>query len=171
MKRLIFFILLVRIGLLQVHGQSHEYVNNLYRFSVVIPDNWKLYGQVLNDTIRHRAIVDWGIPPIYSEIEKTEIENSISITAYKKDSIRTVDQLIATEYLRLDPTKYSMETDSATENTRIIYATLNGLNYKGKSYFVFKNGIGYVINFMATPGTFDKNLPVFEKLRTSIRLL
>ena len=171
MKRLVTFILFVRIGLLQTLAQSHDYVNNPYRFSAVIPDAWKLYGQILNDTIRHKAIADWGLPPIYSDIEKTEIENSISITAYKKDNITTVNQLIAAEYLRLDPTKYSMETDSTIKDARIIYATLNGLKYKGKSYFVFKNGIGYVVNFMATPGTFDKNLPIFEKFRTTIKFL
>jgi hypothetical protein len=171
MKKLVALILLVRIGLSQTFAQSHEYVNNYYRFSAVIPDAWKLYGQILNDTIRHKAIADWSLPPIYSDIEKTEIENSVSITAYKKDNITTIDQLITAEYLRLDPTKYSMEVDSASKDARIIFASLNGLNYKGKSYFVFKNGIGYVINFMGTPGTFDKNLPTFEKFRTTIKFL
>jgi len=182
MNRTLFFILLGLISLSQAHGQSNkaepsdsihtkEYVNNFYHFSVAIPDNWKLYGQILNDTVNHRAIADWGIPMVYSDVENAEIENSISITAYKKENIRTVDALILSEYLRLDPAKYAMEVDSTTENARLIYGTINGKNYKGKSYFVFKNGIGYVINFMATPGTFDKNLAVFEKFCTIIRFL
>ncbi|MGZ3767583.1 MAG: hypothetical protein ACXVA2_23165, partial [Mucilaginibacter sp.] len=54
-------------------------------------------------------------------------------------------------------------------NARIVFSTINGLKYKGKSYFEFKNNIGYVINFTATPGTFDKNLTVFEKFYLNIR--
>ena len=153
------------------NSKTKEYKNSIYRFSVDIPDNWKLYGQIINDTIHHKAIADWGLPSIYSDLEKTKIENSISITAYHKTDINSVDQLILAEYLRVDPTKNAMEVDSTTKNARIIYSTINGNNYKGKSYFVFNNDIGYVINFMATPGTFDKNLTVFEAFYKSIRFL
>jgi hypothetical protein len=181
-KSTLICILFVMANLPKTHGQtinanssgslrSKEYVNDFYHFSVVVPDKWKLFGQIVNDTIKHRAIVDWGLPSIYSDVENAEIENSVTITAYKMGNIGNVDELIQSEYLRVDPTKYTLEVDSATKNARFIYGTVDGRNYKGKSYFVFKDGIGYVVNFMATPGTFDKNLPLFEKFFKAIRFL
>jgi len=65
-------------------------------------------------------------------LEKTEIENSISITAYRRKDIASVDQLILAEYLTVYPTKNSMEVDSTANDARIIYSTINGLDYKGK---------------------------------------
>jgi hypothetical protein len=140
MKKAIIYILFCLTIISQTYGQSNKaetikslnttaYVNNFYHFSVFVPDDWKLYGQVLNDTINHKAIVDWGLPPIHSDAENAEIENSISITAYKKENIKTVDELILSEYLRLDPAKYSLEVDSADKNARLVYGTINGLNY------------------------------------------
>ena len=45
------------------------------------------------------------LPFVFSELEKAKIENSISITAYNRTDIRSVGQLILSEYSRLDPTK------------------------------------------------------------------
>ncbi|MDI9310212.1 MAG: hypothetical protein QM535_08350 [Limnohabitans sp.] len=54
----------------------------------------------------------------------------------------------------------------------MIYTTTpNGLKYQGKSYFVFKNGIGYIITFMATPGTYNKNIKVFEEFYKNVNFL
>lgn len=145
------------------------YQNEEYRFSVKIPNNWKLYGQIIDDQVNHRAIADWGLPPIYSELEKTDIENSISITAYKRTDIHSVSELIAAEYLKVDPAKTALEVDGTSTNSRIIYDDRGGLKYKGKSYFAFSNGISYVITFMATPGTFDKNSPIFESFFRSVK--
>ncbi len=182
MKKALLILLPGLTSLLQTFGQpvkaertdslkTNNYVNNVYRFSATVPDNWKLYGQVINDSINHRAIADWGLPKVHSDLENAEIENSVTITAYKKQNIRTVEELILSEYLRVDPTKYSMEIDSRNKNARLIYGTVNGNNYKGKSYFVFKNDIGYVVTFMGTPGTFDRNIPAFEEFYTGIRFL
>lgn len=180
MKQIILYTVFYLAFILHACGQneqsihpdnSKEYKNNIYRFSVDIPSNWKLYGQIINDTVHHKAIADWGLPLIYSELEKTKIENSISITAYHRTNINSVDQLIVAEYLRVDPTENAMEVDSAAKNARIIYSTIHGNKYKGKSYFVFRNEIGYVINFMATPGTYDKNVTVFEAFYKSIKFL
>jgi hypothetical protein len=148
---------------------SLTYTNIQYGFSVEIPLTWKLYGQIANDTVNHRALVDWGLPVTYSELEKTTIENSISIGAYKREDLHSVDDFIREEYLRTDPGSASMETDPFSKNARIIYFTKNGLKYKGKSYYVFKNGIAYIVNFMATPGTFNINLATFDAFYNRIQ--
>jgi hypothetical protein len=153
------------------NSENNTYKNEKYRFSVIVPDSWKLYGQILDDSKQHKAIADWGLPAIYSELEKTEIENSVSITAYHKTDIHSVQELIAAEYFKSNPVETALEVDSTCTNCRIIYHTQNGLEYKGKLYFVFKNEIGYVINFMATPGTYEKNLKSFEDFYLNIKFL
>jgi len=167
-------ILFQSYGLAQTTSQlnvSKEYKNEVYKFSVQVPNDWKLYGQIVDDKRNHKAIVDWGLPRIYSELEKTNIENSISITAYKKNDINSVEELITFEYLRINPTETALEIDSKHRNARIIHFSKNGVEFKGKSYYVFKNGISYVVNFMATPGTFDKNIVKFEEFYNQINFL
>lgn len=181
MKTVHLFVLFFCISLIKVSGQGQSnldlkrvaekvYINEIYHFSVAVPENWKLYGQILNDTIKHMAIADWGLPKIYSDIEKTDIENSISIRAYKKTEINSVDKLIQFEYLRINPSTTSLEIDKSNVNARKIYITTPmGLKYQGKTYFIFKNGIGYIATFMATPGTYEKNIHLFETFFTNVK--
>ncbi len=168
LPRIIIYIILPLTFICQAHGQNQEYKNDFYRFKVEVPKDWELYGQIINDTIQQKAIADWGLPLIYSELEKTDIENAISITAYKRSHYKSWGDVMMNEVFRKDPTHTDMAPDSVSENARIIYHDNNGLEYKGKSYFVYKNGIGYIINFMATPGTYDKNIKVFEEFYTKI---
>ncbi len=177
-----FFIITFSLTLIyQVLGQTNTktqsdistntiYRNEIYHFSVFIPTNWKLYGQIKNDTVNHKAIADWGLPKVYSELEKTEIENSISITAYNQTKITSIESLIASEYFRINPAETALEVDKSNPNSRIIYTTKNGLEFKGKSYYIYKNGIGYVVTFMATPGTYDKNIQIFEEFYNNINI-
>ena len=183
MKQTLIFSLIGLTLILHACGQTNSkaqsetiagkiYTNEAYRFSATIPDSWKLYGQIKNDTLKHMAIADWGLPKIYSDLEKTEIENSISITAYQKPDINSVDKLILAEYLKINPTETALEVDKSNPNARMIYTTTpTGLKYQGKSYFVFKNGIGYVITFMATPWTYDTNIKVFEEFYNGVKYL
>lgn len=143
--------------ILQAYGQTNSkakfetkvgstYANEVYRFNATIPDNWHLYGQIKNDTLKKMAIVDWGLPKIYSELEKTEIENSISIKAYHKPDISSVHKLITAEYLRVNPIQTAMEIDKSNPDARLIYTTMpNGLKYQGKSYFVYKMELGMLL--------------------------
>ncbi|QEC75035.1 hypothetical protein [Mucilaginibacter ginsenosidivorax] len=148
---------------------AHEYRNDIYKFAVKIPGDWKLYGQIQNDTSQHRAIADWGLPLTHSELENADIENSISITAYKRTGINSLAQLIEVDKKRTNPATTSFETNGTNDNSLIISTSTNGLKYKGKSYYIFKNGIGYVVNFMATPGTYDKNIAMFERFYKNIK--
>jgi hypothetical protein len=58
--------------------------------------------------------------------------------------------------------------DSVQHRAYIVNSKIRGLDYKSKLYFVYRNGFGYVINFTATPGTFDKNILKFEEFYKSI---
>lgn len=150
-----------------------EYKNEIYRFSATIPRNWRIYGQVIDDTINQRAIADWALPRTYSKLEKTDISNSVSITAYKKADIILVDELLQVELARYKSnspsTEITLEEDKANPNTRIIHITWpNGAKHQGKWHIVYQNDIAYIVAFMATPGTYEKNLPLFEEFFRSV---
>lgn len=144
-----------------------EYKNETYRFSATIPRNWRIYGQVIDDTVNQRAIADWALPRTYSELEKADIGNSVSITAYKRDDINSVEKLIQfqhAKYKENNPTdEIALEEDKKNSNARIINITKsNGVKHRGKWHLVYQNNIAYIVAFMATPGTYEKNLPLFE---------
>ena len=44
----------------------------------------------------------------------------------------------------------------------VVVSRIDGLEYKTLTTYRFENGIGYVIGFTATHGTFDKNLPNYR---------
>lgn len=144
------------------------YQNDSYHFKVKVPEGWKLYREIRNDSLHNKAIVDWGLPGIYSHIEKTTIENSVSIRAIRRSDISSVEELIRDEYLSINAAETALEADSSDVHARIVYSTIHGLAYKGKEFFVYRNAIGYVITFMATPGTFDKNIGVFNQFYKGI---
>ena len=182
MKQIVVLALLVCISFFQSCGQEDsesqanqnseiEYINEHFGFSATVPKDWKLFGQIENDTEEHMAIVDWGLPKTYDDSLKVEIENSISITAYEKKEISSVSELILYEYLRIDPRETALEPIDSDPNARMIYTTTSdSLKYKGKSYYAYKNGIAYVITFMATPGTYNKNIKTFEDFNKRVKL-
>ena len=145
------------------------YKNEIFRFSAIAPDSWRLYGQLVNDTIHSRAIVDWALPPVYSELEKVEIENSVSIIAYKRKEINSVEILSQFEFERymLNSNRGDeivVEVDPVNSDARLFHITkATGVKFQAKLYLVFKDGIAYVVTFTATPGTYDKNLNAFEE--------
>ena|SRR5688572_5426498 len=47
--------------------------------------------------------------------------------------------------------------------TFVVVSKIYGLEYKTLTTYRFENGIGYVIGFTATHGTFDKNLPKYHE--------
>ncbi|EDM42901.1 hypothetical protein SCB49_11412 [unidentified eubacterium SCB49] len=149
-----------------------EYKNAEYSFSVSYPTEWNIHREILNDTVYKSAFIQLGMPKIYSEFEKTEIENSVTIRAFESESINNIKDLILNEYLRIDPTTTALEAEQGIgKNARIIYHDApNGTKYKGKTYFKYQNGLSYVITFMATPGTFQKNLNKFEQFYLTLKL-
>jgi hypothetical protein len=160
----ILFACVVAIAItLNVFGQK-TYRNDMYGFSGVVPDDWKIYAEIKNDPSELKAIIDWGLPQVYSELEKASIENAVSITAYKKAAdIKNLNDLIKFEFQRIAYTLVTKEVLKGSTYTSYVVITLrDGLIYKTNVSFVFKNNIGYVIAFTATPGTYDKNLAKFE---------
>jgi hypothetical protein len=144
------------------------YQNENYGFRVNVPADWHQYAEIKDDIINKRAIIDWGLPRVYSEIEKTSIENAVTITAYKRPNIKNIDDLKKLEFERIEHMLQSKETLDSSGHSYIVITLRNGLKYKSKLWFVFQNNVGYILSFTATPGTYDINLPKFESMVKNI---
>ncbi len=159
MKTIVYLLVLVSLSV-SLFCQT-EYKNEKYGFSAQVPSDWKVYGELKDDHVHHRAIIDWGMPKVYSELEKHKIENAVTITAYKREDIKNMDDLIQHEYSRISKTITSHEVLDSL-NSHLVFTRNMGITYQTKIVFVYKNQIGYVIAFTATPGTYDINLSKFD---------
>lgn len=142
------------------------YENELFGFRVEESPDWKLYGEEKYNRKLGRAIVDYGLPLVWSELEQQHIENAVSIRAYIRPDIRNLDQMVAFEKRRISDILVSIEEVPSVEGKAFITVTkIKGLEYKSKSTILYLNDCGYVVAFTATHGTFDQNM---EKYRNFI---
>lgn len=158
----LFTMLAVLLLTLNIQGQT-KHQNDKYGFSVQVPADWHIYAEIKDNPSSKSAIIDWGLPKVYSELEKTSIENAVSITAYNRPDIKTIGDLIKLEFNRVKHILSSKELiDSIPYYSYTVISVQNGLKYKSQVILIFKNNIGYVLSFTATPGTYDINIQKFE---------
>jgi hypothetical protein len=148
-------------------GQT-MYENSRFKFKAPIPEDWRFH-QEKTDSLNF-TIVAWGLPKVYSEIEKQEVENAVSITALKNRTIKSIDDVINAEFRRtknmLIMNRFKIDS---IEHTCYITNTISGTtSYISQQYFIFKNGIGYIITFTATLGTYEINMFKFEEFYKTV---
>jgi len=144
--------------------------NTRFKFQALIPDDWKLHQEIKTDSLNF-TIAGWGLPKVYTEMDKHEVENAVSITAVEHNRIKNLDDLVTAEFNRVKnmATILNQVKIDSVENTAYITNTLiKNISYVSQQYFIFKNGIGYIITFTATPGTFNINLPKFEEFYKTV---
>lgn len=166
-----FFILVIMYVPTICLGQS-LYSNAKYKFEVKVPDDWSFYHEIKDDNLPY-TIIGWGMPKTYSEPARHEIENAVSITAVQVEEIKCVKDLIAEEQKRTQAiTTKRTEVDWGDNCVTLVSnSTIKGIDYISKQYFIFKDGIGYIINFTATPCTYDTNIPKFEEFYKTVDFL
>ncbi|WP_196887378.1 hypothetical protein [Aureivirga sp. CE67] len=171
MKKKYFTFLIIFMVIVQMTYAQSDYKNDKYGFSAQVPEGWSVYGNLKDDAANGRAIIDWGMPKVYSELEKANIENAVAITAYKREEIKNQEDLVSFHFYQISPILDSKKIISENPyHTYEVNTIRNGLKYKSQTMFVYQNGIGYVINFTATPGTYDINAPKFESFVKNIKL-
>ncbi len=169
MKTIVYLLVLVSLSV-SLFCQT-EYKNEEYGFSVEIPDTWRLEAEFKNIPDEKRGIVVWALPGVYSELEKTNIENAISITAYKRDDIKNIQDVLNLELARISFMLESREVIPKDLYPSVITNTIRGGNkYKSKVSVMYKNGIGYVFCYTATPGTYDLNISKYDSFLQRLKL-
>lgn len=167
MKRILTIVILLIISN-NCFGQT-LYENQQYGYSCKVPTDWTVYSEMKNDKINQNSIIDWGLPKVYSQLEKTEIENAVTITAYKRNELNSIEKLITLEFNRMKNNLIEKSKVEGTKNiTYNVLTKINGLIYKSQLTFVFENNIGYILNFTATKGTFDININKFIEFQKGI---
>ncbi|NRA10883.1 MAG: hypothetical protein HRT57_02880 [Crocinitomicaceae bacterium] len=110
--------------------------------------------------------IDWSIPAVVSNVSGREIRNTIGISSIKGDGT-------AEELMNWNIGKMQGTVEEVKENRDELSVTIkfeqDDKMYWGKSYYVTKDGMGYMITFVSTPETFDKNLKVFESFKSRIK--
>lgn len=167
MKRILSLVILTIITV-NSFGQT-LYQNDLYGFNCKVPADWTVYAEMKHDKINQNSIIDWGLPKVYSLLEKTKIENAVSITAYKRKEINSIENLINFEFNRMKNNLIEKIKLEGTKNTTYnVLTKIDGFTYKTQLIFLFENNIGYILNFTATQGTFDININKFIEFEKGI---
>ncbi len=145
-------------------GQT-TFENSRFKFKATIPEDWRLHQEIKADSLSY-TMVGWGLPKVYTEMDKHEVENAVAIAAIEHSKIQNLDDVIKAEFNRAKHISIilnQVKTDSVEHTSYITNSLMKNVSYVSKQYFIFKNGIGYIITFTATPGTFNINLPKFEE--------
>ncbi len=167
MRSLIALSLVAGVMVVTLRAQSEEsgldvrtYEKGHWGFTSAIPDSWTVYREA---DVPEEFRVSFGMPKVWSEKEKQHIENSVSISVYRMDSLKNTEDVARLEHERTADILV-VRSDLKVENgiafdkrTRI-----DGLEYVSRTTCRYENGLGYVLSFTATDGTFALNLPVFE---------
>lgn len=142
-------------------GSGSTYANPSFGFVAEVPVDWKVAADRERDD---QFIVAFGMPEVWSEAEGQNIENAVSITAYRRDDIRGLADVVQLEADRIADILVSREErDSEIGRTFVVVTRIDGLRYKTQTTCHFANGIGYVIAFTATEGTYDVNVERYEQ--------
>ncbi|HMR17914.1 MAG TPA: hypothetical protein PKA53_01325 [Sphingobacterium sp.] len=164
MKAKILTIIFLLLAVYNFSIAQTTFENSRFKFQASIPDDWKLHQEIKADSLSY-TIVGWGLPKVYTEMDKHEVENAVSIAAIEHNKIKSLDDVVKAEFNRVKNTAIilnQVKIDSVEHTAYITNSLIKNFSYVSQQYFIFKNGIGYIITFTATPGTFNINLPKFE---------
>lgn len=144
-----------------------------YRF-IASPD-WELNGFQQDGVFQRQSIVVLTLPAVWSEREQQTIKNAISLYAKEDGDVRSLTNAV-------DAFWREVTAEGGVTNRREVLSdseryvvdfnhTDHGLVYRRRSQVLFRNGVGYRLNFIATAGTFEKNVAVFSAFCNSIKFL
>jgi hypothetical protein len=141
-----------------VCASAADFARPGFGFVAHTPDDWKVFGERAD---QDQLLLDFGLPEVWSEVEKQAIENSVYVQAHR--DVGSLEALVAADNERVANMVISREAVPSKEGKAFIAVSkIDGLEYKTLMTYRFENGIGYVIGFTATHGTFDKNLPKYR---------
>ena len=83
-----------------------------------------------------------------------------------------LDSLVKDHNARLAPGRQSMqEVPNEFGKASVQLVEDRGLIYKTRYHAIFYNQFGYILEFVATPGTYDTNLPKFMDFTRKVEFL
>lgn len=147
------------------------YKNTDFGFEGTIPKDWSVHNETVTPN-KSYMIIAWGMPKLYSEMEKEEIENSVSITSIKSNSIIDAQDLADKDFKRVSGFAMKVNRTKIDSTAYLCYITSSIIKFRSyvtKQYFFCKNGVSYIVNFTATPGTYTTNEPLFDEFFKTVK--
>jgi hypothetical protein len=139
--------------------QTREYSMPECGYRVQIPSDWTVYKE---EKLGVAARVSFGLPTVWGELEGSDIENAVSICAYKRKDIANLEEVVRCERDRVADILVSCDdVDLEFGRAQLSVTRIRGREYKNLSAFDLKHGIAYVFSFTATEGTYDTNVDLF----------
>ena len=139
-------------------ASAADFARPAFGFVAHTPDDWKVFGERAG---REQLLLDFGLPQVWSDVEKQSIENWVYIQAQR--DVGSLEELISAYQERTAKMVAAIDAVPSNEGKAfVVVSRIDGLEYKTLTTYRFENGIGYVIGFTATHGTFDKNLPKYR---------
>lgn len=144
--------------------QTRAYANERYGFRLSVPADWDIAAEPRGILpLGPSEAVAFALPAVWSELEDTDIRNAVSVKAIVLLEACSAEDFVDMYALFESDGRVSME--SVADFPRPAYVEVvkwRGLTYKRRLEFEMRSGIGYVLEFTATPGTFDQNYPRFR---------
>lgn len=135
-----------------------------------VPNDWTMLGELDDDLPNgtlHKTVFE--LPKVWSELEGQAIANAVSVSAIRRHVVSDA-RSFQFEHSLLHPDLPHKLLDN---NPRLgARGTVNwdGLDYEVQLEYVVRERIGYVLEFIATPGTFATNYPLFRAFSDSLEL-
>ena len=154
----------------EIHFASSgiTYSNEGLKYSFKILPGWRVAQESHDDknTLLMHETVIMGLP--YVEDEKGEmIENALGVTVFRKGNAEEAKQF-AERFLSDMKGRFSKIIEQGPG--WFVYEAVNQeAVYKGRLEAKPYGEFAYIINFTATPGTYDKNIGNFQKWYTGFR--
>jgi len=132
----------------------------------MLPKSWNVYREV---DAPDKFLASFGLPKIWSEKEKTRIENAVAISVYRREGLKSLNDVVRLENARVADILLSRKSVAVENGIAFEERTrINQHEYISRRICRYENGLGYVISFTATDGTFEQNLPVFKSFVTNV---
>ena len=135
-----------------------------------VPSTWTMLGELddeLPNGAMHKTVFE--LPKVWSELEGQAIANAVVVSSIERLGVSDA-RAFQFEHSILNP---DLPTKLLEGNPRLgVRGIVNwdGLDYEVQVEYVVRERIGYVIEFIATPGTFETNYPLFRAFSDSLEL-
>lgn len=142
--------------------QSTDYRKDHWGFALTLPPSWKVHREA---DVPEQFLASFGMPKIWSQQEKANIENAVSISVLSSKTVKSLADVVRHEEARIADILLEKKEVKCEDGIAFDARTrINRLEYVSRSVCRHLNGLGYTISFTGTDGTFAQNLPAFEKL-------
>lgn len=161
-------ILMVAAATAVADDGTKAYAIDQFAVSLEAPAEWEVVREEIEEV---QATLAFLLPPLWSEAEDQEVRNVVSVTAHRRKSIASRQDVVDYERWRIGKVMTSdTEVESPLGEGHVFETRIKGFRYLTFAAMEFREGVGYVVAFTATNGTYDTNLPTFMAFLDTVKI-